>query len=155
MTTSRTSFLSEILSGDPIPLGKLAYFQERFKNRLYDAVVSEFLRQERESGLTRAEIARRIGKKPEQLTRWLGAPGNWTLATVSDLLLAMGCEPEISISRLDDQPPRNFIKPGWLGAHTAQTADIVIQPAGGDDATSVDDDAGSCGDAVVTDWGAR
>jgi hypothetical protein len=71
MTTSqKIAFLTEILADDPIPLGKLAYFRERFRDRLYELVVEEFLK----SGMTRAELARRISRKPEQVTRWLGAP---------------------------------------------------------------------------------
>ena len=98
MTTSvTTSFLSEILDDNEIiPPGKLAYFRERFRDRLYELVVAEFLKKEAASTLTRAQLARRIGRKPEQITRWLGAPGNWTLETVSDLMLAISkAEPRI------------------------------------------------------------
>jgi hypothetical protein len=110
----RTAFLSEIISGQQIPLGTRSFFQERFRSRLYDLVVSEFLKQEQASGLTRAEVARRIGRKPEQITRWLGAPGNWTVETVSDLLLAISkAEPAIGLSPLDGRPARNFDIPDW------------------------------------------
>jgi hypothetical protein len=110
----RTAFLSEIISGQQIPLGTRSFFQERFRSRLYDLVVSEFLKQEQASGLTRAEVARRIGRKPEQITRWLGAPGNWTLETVSDLLLAISkAEPAIDLSPLDGRPARNLDIPDW------------------------------------------
>ncbi len=104
MTTSRqTPFLSEIQDGGPIPLGKLAFFRERFRDRLYELVLSEFLAREAE-GLTKAEVARRIGRRPEQVTRWLGAPGNWTLETVSDLLLAISAaEPEVQLNSLKDE----------------------------------------------------
>jgi len=86
-----------------IPVGKLAYFRERLKNRLHELVFLEFLRQQRERKLTQAELARRIGKAPEQVNRWLGAPGNWELDTVSDLLLGMGAEPAFSIEHLADR----------------------------------------------------
>jgi hypothetical protein len=83
--------LSELADEGRLSVGVLAYFRERQRLRLYEVVVTEFLR----SGITKAELARRMGRKPEQITRWLGAPGNWTLDTVSDLLLA------ISRSELD------------------------------------------------------
>lgn len=110
MSTSRTTpFLSEILNDEPIPLGKLAYFRERYRDRLYELVVEEFLKQEA-SGVTRAEVARRIGRRPEQITRWLGAPGNWTLETVSDLLLAIAkAEPEVGLLPLENRRARNYI----------------------------------------------
>ena len=102
MTISQTAFLSEILAGAPIPVSKLAYFRRRFRNRIHSAVLSEFMRLEKTNKISRAVLARRIGCRPEQVTRWLGAPGNWTLDTVSDLLLAMACEPALSISSLGD-----------------------------------------------------
>lgn len=114
-TTSRTSFLSEIATGKSIPIGKLAYFRERFRDRLYELVVSEFLKKERSGELTRAELARRIGRKPEQITRWLGTPGNWTIETVSDLLLAISkSELHFELSPLENRALRNYDGPDWL-----------------------------------------
>jgi hypothetical protein len=117
MNTSQTTpFLSEILNGQTIPLGKLAYFRQRLLNRFYDLILGEFLKQE-QRGLTKAEVARRIGRRPEQVTRWLGAPGNWTLETVSDLSLAISkAEPEVELITLENLPPRNFERPDWLDA---------------------------------------
>jgi len=113
-------FLSEILGGDQIPLEKLAYFRERFRDRLYEAVVSEFLKREA-SGLTKADVARRIGRRPEQITRWLGAPGNWTLETVSDLLLAItASEPEIRLVSLAEQPRRNYSGQDFVSGESRQ-----------------------------------
>lgn len=89
---SQTTFLSDVLGTEPIPKGKLAYFQARLSNTLHELVLKRFMELENESGFTRADLARRIGRKPEQVTRWLGSPGNWTLETVSDLLTGMGCE---------------------------------------------------------------
>jgi hypothetical protein len=115
LPTYQTSFLSEISKGEPIPIGKLAYFRERFRDRLYELVVSEFLKKERAGELTRAELARRIGRKPEQITRWLGAPGNWTIETVSDLLLAISkSELNFELAPLQNKAPRNYVGPGWL-----------------------------------------
>jgi len=113
-TSQQTQFLSEIFSDDPIPPAKLAYFRERFRDQLYELVLSEFLRRQPD-GLTKAEIAKRIGRKPEQITRWLGAPGNWTLETVSDLLLAISrAEPSVRLSSLKSRATRNFQAPEWL-----------------------------------------
>lgn len=94
MTISQTFIMSEIANGESIPAGKLAYFRERQKNRLYDFIVSKFLEKEKNSGLTKAEIARRLDKRPEQVTRWLATPGNWTMDTISDLMLAI-CNSEL------------------------------------------------------------
>lgn len=100
MTTSgKNTYLQEIVSGEPIPKGKLAYFRGRLKYRLYNLVIEKFADMEKSQGLTKAELARRIGCKPEQITRRLGAPGNWTLDTVSDLLLGIAGEELVIDSR--------------------------------------------------------
>lgn len=41
------------------------------------------------SDMTKTEIATMLGKKPEQVSRWLGGPGNMTLDTLSDLIFAI------------------------------------------------------------------
>ena len=71
--------------------------------------MEEFLKQDAETGLTRAEVARRIRRRPEQITRWFSAPGNWTLETVSDLLLAIAqAEPDVNLLSLEGRPNRNY-----------------------------------------------
>jgi hypothetical protein len=114
ITFPKMSFLSEIQNRAPIPPGKRAYFQTRLKNRLYNFVVTKFLEEERAGNLTRAELARRIGRKPEVITRILKSPGNWRLDTVSDLLLGIaGEELDTSSSSLLNRPTRNFALPDW------------------------------------------
>jgi DNA-binding phage protein len=131
MTTyQEDSFLSEVLEGTAIPLGKLAYFRERFRNRLYDLVVSVFLVQEKTKGLTRADIARRIQRRPEQITRWFGAPGNWTIDTVSDLLLAMGTEPDFYVTSLGKQTKEKFTVE-VEGGKKLRPNDIIMTQGGG------------------------
>jgi hypothetical protein len=100
MTTQQTQFLSEVLEGKRIPEEKLAYFRARLKNRLHAFVLTQFLQLEKTKDFSKADLARRLGKKPEQITRWLGGPGNWTLDTLSDLLLGMGFEPNFFAANL-------------------------------------------------------
>lgn len=91
--TSQTQFLTEILdlNAESIPLGRLAFFREQLRHRLHEVVLRKFIAlQDAKPDFTRRDLARRIGRKPEQVTRWLGAAGNLTLDTVSDLLLGMG-----------------------------------------------------------------
>lgn len=96
MTTSQTQFLSEIVSGERIPDGKQSYFRTRLKNSFHDVVLTQFA----DLNINKADLARRLGKEPAQITRWLGSPGNWTLDTLSDILLGMGCEPQLFINDL-------------------------------------------------------
>ena len=94
-------------SKDSLTLGELEYFRERLRNAVHEAVLRQFIKCA-DSGLTKALLAKRLGRKPEQITRWLGAPGNWTLETVSDLLLAMDCELEPSVVSLNNRPISNY-----------------------------------------------
>lgn len=81
----------------------MAYFRAKLRYALHEVVLREFIKQEDSNRINKAELARRIHKKPEQVSRWLGAPGNWTIDTVSDLLLGMGVEAEISAMSLEDR----------------------------------------------------
>jgi hypothetical protein len=111
MTTFQNTFLSEIvsggevpLSGRPIPIGQRAYFQERLKGRVYSLIMNEFLKQKEKFGVTQAAIGRRLDKRPEQVNRWLSGPSNWTLETVSDLLLAICAgEPSLVLCSLQEE----------------------------------------------------
>jgi hypothetical protein len=116
-TSRRTHFLSEIEAGNvQIPPGKLAYFQERLRGRIYHFVLSRFFEAERH-GLTKALLARRLGSDPAVVSRLLGAPGNWTLDTVSNLLLGIAAEElEPASSSVLNRRPRNFVAPEWLRA---------------------------------------
>lgn len=94
MNVSQTPFLSEIAAdhfGPEIPSPKRAYFQQRLENRIFGFLLEKFMEAQK-NGLTKAILARRIGKSPEVITRWLGAPSNLTLDTISDLLLAISAE---------------------------------------------------------------
>jgi len=111
--------LSEVEEGLPIPLSKRAYFQARLRNRLYHLIIEKFVAAEKINGLTRAELARRIERRPEVITRLLGSPGNWTLETVSDLLLGISAEELMLECRsLLNRSPRNFSAPEWLEGAT-------------------------------------
>jgi hypothetical protein len=98
MNTSRTE---EIRHSDQIPLRTLEVFRNRFRTQLFDLILSEYSKQAR-AGFTKRDLARRINRRPEQITRWLGTPSNWTLDTISDLLLGISqAEPAISLRKLN------------------------------------------------------
>jgi hypothetical protein len=95
MTSSATQdFLSEIRGGQVIPTGKLGYFRTRLAGRVHQVLLKVFGKLEREQNLTRRELAKRIHRKPEQITRWLSYPSNLTLDTASDLFIGLGYEIE-------------------------------------------------------------
>lgn len=92
------------------------YFQERLRNRLYDLVIKEF-EQYQEAGHNQVQLANRLGKRSEQISRWLSSPGNLTLDTVSDLLLGLsGAELGMTLERPAEKPQQNPRVPDWLAA---------------------------------------
>ena len=111
MTTSPKTFsLYKPQESERVPKSTLAYFQSRNKHRVYDLVIGHFIA----SGISQSALARRLGKGTDQISRWLGAPGNWTLDTFSDLLFAIdGAEPEYVLSFPLDKPKRNISQPEW------------------------------------------
>jgi hypothetical protein len=93
-TLQEEQFFTELAaghSGPPIPEAKRVYFQTRLRNRLFNYILGKFVA-EQKNGLTKAALGRRIGKPPEMINRWLGAPSNLTLDTLSDLLLGISSE---------------------------------------------------------------
>ena len=92
-TSQTTSLIKEISNDNRIPPEDLSYERERLRNAIHQFVLRVFIDESKRGPLTRAAMARRLGKKQEQVTRWLGAPGNWTIDTISDLLRAMERDP--------------------------------------------------------------
>lgn len=108
MTTSQTFSLSKPTEGEPIRVPTLAYLRARHKRKLHSLVLAEF----KKSGITQAELCRRLRKDAATVSRLLGEPGNWRLDTVSDLLFAIsGAEPTYGVDYPLDKPARNFT--GW------------------------------------------
>ncbi len=68
------------------------YFRQRLKNRIFQSVLSYFTDVAKQKNLTKKDIANLLNKDPAQITRWFSSPNNWTLDTISDLLLAMDAE---------------------------------------------------------------
>jgi transcriptional regulator with XRE-family HTH domain len=62
----------------------LRYVRARRRQVYHSMVLAEF----EKSGITQAELARRIGKSPRRVNAWLSNPSNWESDTVADLLFA-------------------------------------------------------------------
>jgi hypothetical protein len=94
VTTSQTPFLAELAAGHagpPIPMAKRAYFQQRLRIRVFNFLLEKFVHAQSD-GLNKSILAKRIGKTPDVVNRWLGAPSNLTIDTISDLLLGIAAE---------------------------------------------------------------
>src|SRR5258706_16329150 len=102
MNTSRTTSAPVKPAGrEPIPAGDLEYLRTRNRMRLFTLVQKEFQR----SGLSQADLAARMRKGTDRICHLLGAPGNWTADTASDLLWAMsGAVPKYALEYPLEKP---------------------------------------------------
>lgn len=94
MTFFQTQLFSELSAGPnggEISLPVRAYFEQRFRNKLYQFILDKFITAQN-NDLTKAKLARRVGKTPDVVNRWLGAPGNLTADTACVLLLGISGE---------------------------------------------------------------
>ena len=112
MTTSlKRPLLSKPKKGEKISEYSLAFARARNRNKANSLLLKLF----QESGLSKKEIADMLGKKPEQITRWLGGPGNVTLDTISDLAFAMqGNFIEILTRDELSKAKSNHSSPEWI-----------------------------------------
>lgn len=110
MNTFQMRHLENILNNEEISEAYLKLFRQRQKQRVYQLVLKLFL-EEAEKGLTKKDLAKKIGKNAAQVTRWFSGPSNWTLDTVSDLLIAMGSEMNFEAKHLTKQPTQNYKHP--------------------------------------------
>jgi hypothetical protein len=113
MTISQTMSLKSVISGEDVQLApaQLAYFNARAEAQAHSILLRLFVDLSRDGKVTKASLARRLGKSPEQITRWLGAPGNFTLKSFSSLLACMGYEPTFGARPLNSLPRANFHHP--------------------------------------------
>jgi hypothetical protein len=112
-----------------VPAGTLGYFRARNKQNVYGLVVKEF----KKSGLSQADLARRLRKAPEVVCRLLGSPGNWTLDTVSDFLFAISAaEPKYDLIYPLDKAARNYVRQDQFAVSKGSTDGVAsIRSTGG------------------------
>lgn len=82
-----------------------ALMAERNRNRVYEEVMRAIEDAAAKEGVTKSEIAKRLGKPASQISRWLSGPSNWTLDTVSHLLFAVSAEMDYSAIFHKDRKP--------------------------------------------------
>lgn len=130
MTSSQPTQLLSELAQKSLSDGNLAYLTARAQNKFHDYVLRKFRAAEESEGLTKAELARRIGKRPELITRILGASGNWTIDTVARLLAGISGEELIPASEalLGRSAQRNYKQADMIGPTVSTSSGAVVIP---------------------------
>jgi len=115
----------------PSPLKKRdrAYYRQRQKNRVFTELVRFFAEEADRRNITKKELAAILEKDPAQITRWLSAPSNFELDTLSDILLALGAEIDHRIVRFEDRALPNDVHPLIAKLAVALGASPVTSPA--------------------------
>jgi hypothetical protein len=89
----------------------VAYYRQRQKNRVFTELVQFFAEEAERRGVSKKDLAAALSKDPSQITRWLSAPSNFELDTLSDILLALDAEMDHKIVRFDDRLKQNYMHP--------------------------------------------
>lgn len=94
----------------------------RNKNKVHSFLLELFA----ESDTSKSDLAKMLGKKPEQITRWLGSSGNLTLDTISQLVFALTGGKFIKIEVADDlsRGKSNHQTPDWIVKRNADQESI-------------------------------
>ena len=100
--------MGNTLKTESISNREIYFFRQRQKNFVFQSVLAFFVKRAKSEGITKKQLATRLGKDAAQITRWLSGPSNWTLDTVSDLLLALDAEPKLQINDLQEPTISSF-----------------------------------------------
>ena len=122
MITSRTTSLCEPVGTEPIPASTLRYMRARNLRRIYSLIIEEF----KNSGLSQADLARRLNNSPEVICRWFAGPTNLRANTISDLLFAIsGAEAAYELHYPVQDAKRNSGFPEWLNDSSDNITGVI------------------------------
>lgn len=130
MTFSQEPYQSAISKSEKISTYEMSYYQQRLKHNIFSRLISTFAERAERNGLSKAKMATLTGKDPAVINRLLSIPSNLTLDTLSDLSLAMGCEPEISLEYFEEARRYNYIHP-WMESFVRKPQLEIIESTEG------------------------
>jgi transcriptional regulator with XRE-family HTH domain len=125
VTFSQAPYQQAISKNEPISKRELGYYRQRLLHTVFEKIITAFAERAEKNGLTKARVAKLLGKDPGQLNRTLSMPSNMTLEMLADLALAMGCEPDIELQKFEDAPRHNFVH----SSMTSYTPATSMRPA--------------------------
>ena len=117
--------MKSTLGKKKIPSKDIFFFRQRFKNKIFQSVLSYFADLAKEKNLAKKDVANLLDKDPSQITRWFSGPNNWTLDTISDLLLAMDAELKHEIVPLHENRQQRTDFKNITGLSTERGASLL------------------------------
>ena len=127
MTTSLKTWSSYGSDNDStLNASDLSYFRAKTRKNVHNVVLQRFVELSDAGEMSRAKLADRLDVSRSQITRWLSSPGNWTLDTLSDLLLAMNCKTSVVAEEIASQGQGNYFHE--LSAPASHdSSDLVVE----------------------------
>lgn len=108
------SQLYDNASDAEVPSGVRGYFSAHLRNKIHGLLLDELKRSE----VTNSLLSKRLKKDQAQISRLIGSPGNMTLDTISDLLLAIsGATLDVTIEHPHLKGATNHRGPDWLPSY--------------------------------------
>ena len=111
MSTSQMQKTPASSTNQPISARKIAYNSRRLQNDIFNEIIKAFVEEVKSGRISRATLAKRIGKEPAQITRWFSGPANLTLNTISTILLGMDAELDAKVVFSRDMSIPNYAHP--------------------------------------------
>lgn len=110
-TSQTNTDLFEPQDGQEVDFSTLKYMAALSRHLAHEAVLEAFL----QSGMTKSELATRLGYDKSRLSRLLNTPANVTVETLGELLFAIdGSAPVYGRKKVLQEPKRNQCHPEWL-----------------------------------------
>lgn len=78
---------------------ELRFYRRYHQNQIFNEIVGYFASLAEKGELTKSDIAKKLRKHPSQITNWFTEPGNFSIDTISDLLVAMGAAMDITVRK--------------------------------------------------------
>ncbi len=125
MPTSQTQKTPASSTNQPISTREIAYCNRRLQNAVFNEIVKAFVKEAKAGRTSRATLAKRIGKEPPQITRWLSGPANLTLNTISTILLGMNAELDAKVVFSRDISVPNYAHPLIDALESVMRSDLL------------------------------
>ena len=98
-------------NNEKISDNEIDYICHLFRNRIYGNLISAFAKAHKETGVSRADICKRVNFDRSQITRLLSQPSNLQIDTICKYLLSIGATLDTEVVFERERQPTNYAHP--------------------------------------------